>query len=284
MDVALRLRCCALPLLACCAGMCLAQSPGASTPPAQGVGSTLPDAPSFVQEQDARPPVTHTEITVEETAEERKERIHAEAEHDVKVEETQRILTVVPNFNTVISGRAVPLSKGQKTDLALHATFDPFNVVGAFFLAGASEVTGSDRGFEWGPGGYFKRAGANLADVFDGTMLAGAVYPILLHQDPRFFRQGGGTKRSRIRHAFLAAVVCRGDNGRREPNYSNVLGNFTAGLISNLYYPSNETGISLSLVNSSIVTAEGAMGNIGLEFAPDVAAWWHRRRSGEPKP
>ena len=99
-------------------------------------------------------------------------------------------------------------------------------------------------------------------------MLAGAVYPILLHQDPRFFRQGTGPIRSRLRHALLAPFLCRGDNERTQPNYSNLIGNFTAGAISNAYYPSAERGISLTLVNSSIVTLEGSLGNIGLEFAP----------------
>lgn len=115
-------------------------------------------------------------------------------------------------------------------------------------------------------------------------MLAGAVYPILLRQDPRFFRQGAGTFRSRVRHALLASVICRGDNGRRQPNYSNVLGNFTAGLISNAYYPAADTGIGLSLVNSTIQTAEGAAGNIALEFSPDVEAYLYRRRHRSDPP
>ena len=249
---------------------------------------TLPDAPSFVfQQEQFSPPATQQPATVPgETEAERRARIHAEADRDVKVQETQRIAVVVPNFNTVISGRAVPLSPGQKTDLALHATFDPFNFVGAAFNAGVSELNGSHRGFGWGPAGYAKRYGANLADVFTGTMLAGAVYPILLHQDPRFFRQGTGTLRSRIRHALLASVICRGDSGRRQPNYSNVLGNFSAGLISNLYYPSEDTGIGLSLVNSSIQTAEGAAGYIALEFSPDIGAYLrryrHKAKKGQP--
>ncbi len=246
---------------------------------------TLPDAPSFLLEQQQTTlPATQQPATVPgETEAERRARIHAEADRDVKVQETQRIAVVVPNFNTVISGRAVPLSPGQKTDLALHATFDPFNFVGAAFNAGVSELNGSHRGFGWGPAGYAKRYGANLADVFTGTMLAGAVYPILLRQDPRFFRQGTGTLRSRIRHALLASVICRGDSGRRQPNYSNVLGNFSAGLISNLYYPSEDTGIGLSLVNSSIQTAEGAAGNIALEFSPDIGAYLRRYRGRRKK-
>lgn len=256
---------------------CRAQS-GPAAP-----GQELPDAPSFVLQNSvptsADPQQTAPSVPPQgETESERKARIYAEAARDVKKQEQQRIAVVVPNFNTVITGRAVPLSKGQKTDLAIHATLDPFNLVGAFVFAGLSEINGSHRGFGWGPGGYAKRVGANIADVVGGTMLAGSVYPILLHQDPRFFRQGTGTRRARVRHALLGAVICRGDNGRRQPNLSNVLGNFTAGLISNAYYPSDETGIGLSLVNSSIVTGEGALGNLALEFSPDVERYFHRKR------
>ena len=205
--------------------------------------------------------------------------LHAEGDREVKAQEQQRILAVVPNFNTVLSGRGVALSKGQKIELAFHAAADPFNIVGSFFLAGYSELGDTHRGYGWGPQGYFKRAGANYADTLDGTMLAGAVYPIFLHQDPRFFRQGNGSIKSRLRHALTAPLICRGDNGRTQPNLSNVLGNLTAGAISNVYYPAQDRGASLTLVNSSIVTLEGGLGNIGLEFAPDVSAWWHRRHA-----
>ena len=251
------------------------------------LSSRLPDAPSASLQETVpqQPgPQRESQIPLSETEEERKARLHAQAEREVKMEETQRILAVVPNFNTVITGRAVPLSKGQKTELALHATADPFNVVGAFVLGGISEINGSYRGYGWGPGGYFKRVGANYADVVDGTMLAGAVYPILLHQDPRFFRKATGSIRSRLRHALLAPFICRGDDGSSQPNYSNILGNFTAGAVSNAYYPAQDRGVSLALVNSSIVMVEGSLGNIGLEFAPDVEAWWHRKRHPVPGP
>lgn len=210
--------------------------------------------------------------------------IRAEAQREVKTEETQRIAVVVPNFNTVISGVGVRLDKEQKLDLAWHTTADPFNVVGAFVLGGVSEIQGTHRAFGWGVAGYGKRVGANLADVVDGTMLSGFVYPVVFRQDPRYFRRGTGSIAARTWHALSWALVGRGDNGRREPNYSNLLGNFSAGAISNLYYP--DTGIKLTMVNSAIVTLEGALGNVGLEFAPDVQARFsrhHRRYTPESK-
>jgi len=240
--------------------------------------AALPDAPSAVLQQQASGATQQPQANPNETDEERKARLKAEGDREVKQEESQRILAVVPNFNTVENGQGVALTDNQKLRLAARGAFDPFNLVGAVFLAGLSEVDDDgDRGFGWGPDGFGKRVGANLANTVDGTMLGSAVYPILLHQDPRYFRRGAGTIGVRVRHALLAAVICRGDNGRAQPNYSNVAGNFTAGLISNLYYPDNERGVRLSLVNSSVVMLEGALGNVGLEFAPDVAAWWKQR-------
>ncbi len=250
------------------------QAQSADGPPAKPL-ATLPDAPS-ASVSSPRPDQQ------EETKSQAKARQHAEAEKEVKQEETQRLLVVVPNFNTVLSGRAVPLDKGQKTELAVHATFDPFNFVSALLLAGLSEYEATNRGYGWGPQGYLKRVGANLADVFDSTMLAGAVYPILLRQDPRFFRKATGPIKARIRHALLAPFVCLGDNGESQPNFSNILGNFTAGAISNVYYPAQDRGASLWLINSSVVMVEGSLGNIGLEFAPDVEAYWKRRHHKQP--
>ena len=259
--------------LALAAALCpaAAQKPSPSPPAEPGPAPAL-DAPSFTFR-----PESSTSIVVHgDPNDVPKALIHAEAEREVKEEETQRIAVVVPNFNTVMSGVGVPLDKAEKIDLAWHTAADPFNVVGAFALGGLSEITGSHKGFGWGAHGYAKRAGANLADVLDGTMLAGAVYPILLRQDPRYFRQGSGSVPSRLRHALVAPFVCRGDNGRAQPNFSNVLGNFSAGAISNLYYP--DTGFRLTMQNSTIVTVEGSLGNIAMEFAPDVGARLRRLR------
>ncbi|HEV2618923.1 MAG TPA: hypothetical protein VGU23_03180 [Acidobacteriaceae bacterium] len=262
------------------AGLCsihasLAQTPLIASADADAASSSYPDAPGL------NLPRTLTSITV--TADHApipQAIIRAEADREIKIEETQRIAAVVPNFYDVIQGEGVPLDKMQKTQLAWRATIDPFNVVGAFVLGGASEIAATHRGFGWGPVGYGKRVGANLADVVDGTMLSGAVYPILLHQDPRYFRQGSGRFSSRLRHAFLATIVCRGDNGRTQPNLSNVFGNLTAGAISNTYYPDRNRGFSLTLLNAGIVTLEGTLGTVAMEFAPDVQArLQHRNRA-----
>lgn len=238
---------------------------------------------SSAQETSATPLPDAPSQTQQETEAERKAKLHAEGELELQKQEQQRILTVVPNFNTVISGKSVRLSPGQKTRLAVKATLDPFNVVGAFLLGGYNELGDQYRGYGWGPAGYFKRVGANYLDTVDGTMLAGAVYPILLRQDPRYFRKGTGSIKGRVMHAFAAPFVCLGDNGRRQVNASNILGNYTAGAISLAYYPEENRNAGLVLRGGTLVLVEGSLGNLGLEFSPDVAAWWQRRKAAARK-
>ena len=194
----------------------------------------------------------------------------AEADKELKQAKSQRILGVVPNFNTVINGRAVPLSPKQKFDLAFHSATDPAVFVFSLVDAGLSEAEDSNKGYGHGPSGYFKRFGASYADSFDGAIIGNALFPSLLHQDPRYYRKGSGPVRHRILYAVASTVICKGDNGKWQPNYSNVLGNFAAGGISNLYYPAEDRGLSQTTSSALTVTAEGAIGSLFVEFWPDI--------------
>ena len=57
------------------------------------------------------------------------------------------------------------------------------------------------------------------------------VLPSLLHQDPRYFYQGTGSGKSRAIHAMSYAIICKGDNGRSQFNYSGIGGNLIAGAL-----------------------------------------------------
>jgi hypothetical protein len=97
-------------------------------------------------------------------------------------------------------------------------------------------------------------------------MLGNAIFPTLLHQDPRYFYQGSGSMRSRLLYALLSSVVCRGDNGQLEPNYSHVFGSFAAAGLSNLYRAPQDRRASLTLRNGLIIVASGAAVNVLREF------------------
>jgi hypothetical protein len=201
-----------------------------------------------------------------------KQKNHDQAEQDLKKEEKQRLLGVMPQFQVVMNGQAVPLTGGQKWRLALHSAVDPFYITWAFVIGGGyGELVGNNNGYGWGADGYIKRVGANYADNVNGALIGNALLPQLLHQDPRYFRLGRGPIFHRFLYAASSTFVCKGDNGKWQPNVSNVLGNFVSGAISNSYYPANERGMALTLENGASVTLFGALGGQILEFGPDLS-------------
>lgn len=207
------------------------------------------------------------------------------SKEQLKQEEQQRLLGVVPNFNVVMNGQALPLTGGEKWNLAFHGILDPFYFGWAFAIGGGfSELIDSNSGYGWGPAGYFKRVGANYADNVNGALIGNALLPQLLHQDPRYFRKGTGSIKGRIWNAAISTVQCRGDNGKKQFNVSNVLGNYLSGAISNAYYPANQRGIGLTLENGTEVTLFGALGGQMYEFAPDLIRIVFHRHSAPPTP
>jgi hypothetical protein len=192
---------------------------------------------------------------------------HDVAEEEIHVEEKQRVLGAIPNFYVSYSRDAEPLSSGQKYRLAWRTSVDPVSIVISAGIAGVEQSQNAFSGYGPGAPGYAKRFGAVYADGAVGTFLANAVFPSLLHQDPRYFYKGRGSIRSRALYAIASVVICRGDNGHRQPNYSNVLGNLAAAGISNVYYPaSNRDGAELTVRNLLIGTAGGAVGALFQEF------------------
>jgi hypothetical protein len=200
------------------------------------------------------------------------------AQEQLKVEETQRVFGIVPNFYVTYVPNAAPLSAKQKFQLAERTVVDPFTLIVVAGTAGVEQWQNHFIGYGQGLQGYGKRFGANYADTVAGTFIGGAIFPALLKQDPRYFYKGTGTVRSRFLYAVSMSVICKGDNGRWQPNYSNVLGYLAAGGISNLYYPREDrSGADLTFENALIGIAEGAITNLVQEFiVPKLRRFDHR--------
>lgn len=189
------------------------------------------------------------------------------AEDEVKVEEKQRVLGVIPNFYVTYLPHAVPLTPRLKFQLAWKSILNPytFGITGG--IAGIEQAENAFSGYGQGTQGYAKRYGAAYADLVTGTFIGGAILPSLLKQDPRYFYKGTGSKKSRFLYAIAMSVVCKGDNGRWQPDYSGIIGGLAAGGISNLYYPDqNRNGVALTFENALIGIAGGAAGNLLQEF------------------
>ena len=188
------------------------------------------------------------------------------AQMQIKAEENQRVLGVFPNFHTSYVWNAAPMNTKQKFSLSARELFDPVSLLGVAATAGIQQANNSFAGYGQGAAGYGKRFAANLADNVIGSLLSQAVFASMFHQDPRYFYQGSGSVKSRLIHALSWAVIRRGDNGRPMPNYAFLLGDLTAGAISNLYYPPANRGAGLVFTNFGIDLAGRAGSAVFQEF------------------
>jgi hypothetical protein len=189
------------------------------------------------------------------------------AEDEIKVEEKQRVLGVIPNFYVSYIANAAPLTPKQKFELAWKTSVDPvtFGLNGA--IAGIQQAQNEFSGYGQGAQGYAKRYGASYTNLVTETFIGGAILPSLFKQDPRYFYKGSGSTRSRILYAIANSVICKGDNKRWQANYSGIIGSLAAGGISNLYYPvQDRNGVSLTFENALIGIGESAAANILQEF------------------
>ncbi len=192
---------------------------------------------------------------------------HAMAEIEVRNEEKQRIAGIIPNYYIVYGTNVAPLDAKQKYRLAWRTSIDPTSFLFTGALAGIEQRLNTFPAYGQGAEGYAKRFGAAYADGFSAIMLSNAVFPALFKQDPRYFYRGTGSVRSRAAYAIANAVICKGDNGHWQPDYSGILGSLAAGGISNLYYPAaNRNGAALTFENALIGIAGGAVSNLFEEF------------------
>ena len=218
----------------------------------------------------------------------------------LRQEEKQRILGgVVPNYSSVERAETIPpLRPGQKFRLFFKSSTDPFVIGLDAVIAGIGQAEDSNSGGEtvrnpdgttrqvrWGFGqgaaGYFKRFGSSYADTFDGNLWGNAILPVLLKEDPRYYRMGSGPALRRFLYAASTTVWARRDNGKWGPNYANVGGNFIGGAISNLYYPSQEGGVTKTVIGALTVTAEGTFGAELIEFSPEIGRVIRRKHSSQ---
>jgi hypothetical protein len=190
----------------------------------------------------------------------------------------RRIFGIIPNYRSHPSLKdSKPLTAGEKFKLAARDSFDPgtFLLAGAF--AGIGQASNSTPSYGQGMAGYGRYYGSTYGDFLIGNVMTEAVYPSLLHQDPRYFRRGTGSTWSRLGYAIGQIFITHGDNRKTQFNFSEIGGNATAVAISNAYNPDNRT-TSDAAAKLGIQLGVDMAGNILKEFAPDLYGKFHRRK------
>jgi len=195
--------------------------------------------------------------------------------------ESKRLLWVIPNFKTSPSMQNYePLTSKEKFKLASQDAFDRGTVALAAMFGGLGQLSNSNRSFGQGVAGYSRYFGASYGDWFIGDYMTEAIYPTLLHQDPRYFRRSTGSGWSRLGYAMGQIFWTHRDSGGTQFNFSEVLGNSTAVAISNAYYADNRSA-SNAVSSLSVQLGVDMASNILKEFWPDLERKFKRKHHAQ---
>lgn len=188
------------------------------------------------------------------------------ASAQLRFEEQQRILGFIPNFYVAYDGEnAVSLTSGMKFQLAFKVASNPVTAAGVAFIAGVDQAAHTPN-YQLGARGYGQRLGATAATGLSDILIGGALLPSVLHQDPRYFYQGTGTKRSRIAHALLSPFVARGDDGHNQINFASMGGDLGSSALQEAYVPASNRGLGGFVGSLVLGTGERAVSNLAQEF------------------
>jgi hypothetical protein len=210
----------------------------------------VPLLSSVFRAQQTPPPVQSQTSTPQPTDSTRQS--HANDKNDdkgdskiVKEERTgtsdDRLFYALPNFLTVETKNVPPLTAGQKFKVVARGSFDYTQIPWYGFLAGVSQAENSEPGYGQGAEGYGKRFGAYAADGTIENFFTGAIFPSILHQDPRYFQSGDGGFWRRTRYAVSRIIVTRTDSGDHQFNYSEIFGSaISSGISTYSYHPKGD--------------------------------------------
>jgi hypothetical protein len=190
----------------------------------------------------------------------------------------KRLFGLIPNARS--SPRLTkyePLTVKQKFKIAKEDCFDRGTVVLAALFAGVGDLQASNRSFGTGVAGYSKYFGTSYGDFVIGNAMTEGVFPSMLHQDPRYFRLGEGSKWSRVGHSVKQIFWTRTDSGGSQFNFSEIGGNSAAVAISTSYYPENRNGHDAVVKLGTQIGIDMAS-NILKEFGPDLTRWMRSKR------
>lgn len=193
----------------------------------------------------------------------------------------KRIFGILPNYRTFPSmADYQPLDTKGKFKIATQDAFDRGTFVLAAAFAGYGQAKNSTPQYGQGVEGYSKYFAASFANWAIGDYMTEAVFPTMLHQDPRYFRKGEGSGFSRFGYAVKQIFWTRQDSGRGMFNFSEIGGNSAAVAISQAYTPNSRTpGDALSMLGLQVGLDMGS--NVLKEFWPDIARKFGRKHASQ---
>lgn len=185
-----------------------------------------------------------------------------------------RVFLVMPNYLTVENASTAPrISAGEKFKLATLDTFDWFVYPFIGVQAAIAQAQNSPKEYGQGWNAYGLRYGQAFGDNGIGNYMTSAVFPTILHQDPRYYQLGHGGIKRRTWYAVSRMFVTRGDDGHEEFNCSEICGNAVNAAISRSYHVDQERDAGDAAITWWTQIGWDAASNVSKEFWPDIKRW-----------
>lgn len=175
----------------------------------------------------------------------------------------------------------VALTRHEKFHAFTRQLYSPYTFLSAGMNATYEQMTGDPYQFGGGMEGWGKRFGASLASMESGRFFNRFLFPVILHQDPRYFPAKPHTRLlQRGWYAATRVLVTRNDSGSSQFNYSEILGDLCTVSLANAYYPAREHGFGDTMSRFTGALLSNAGSNVTREFWPDIKRIF---RHHEPK-
>lgn len=196
-----------------------------------------------------------------------------------KPPQDDRIFWALPNYLTVENqSNLPPMSTAQKFKTVAQGCFDPVESAFIAIQAGIDQADNVNPTYGQGFVGYSKRYGTAYADAIIGNFGTGAIFPTLLHQDPRYYQMGRGRFIHRFAYAAGRILITRGETSHKvQFNFSEILGNGMAAGLANVYHPGPHTVMG----SADVLGTQCLMDALGYElkeFWPDIHRFLKRAK------
>jgi len=197
----------------------------------------------------------------------------------------KRAFGVIPNYRTADASLPYePISASHKLVIGLKDSFDGPTFPVAAVFATIHQAENDNPSFGQGMAGWARRFGTAIGDQVICNMMTESFMPMLLRQDPRYFRIGKGTSAwHRAAYALTRIFVTRNDSGKRSFNYSEIVGNAIGATIANAYYPDGRH-LSDNVERLGIQCFTDGLSQMAKEFWPDVKHMLFHRHEAASQP
>jgi hypothetical protein len=176
-----------------------------------------------------------------------------------------RLFYALPNFLSVQNQKLPPLSVKDKFKVVALGNFDFIQYPWWAIVAAVAQAENSEPQFRQGWLSYAKRYGTTAGDSSVENFMVGAVFPSMLHQDPRFYYSENGGIWHRTGYAISRIFVTRTDSGHAQFNYSEIFGAATAAAISDYTYHPRST-----VVNGKFIPSDRTLSNTAIVFGTQI--------------